>query len=338
MINICLIGLGNFGMVIYNKIEEIQGMRVISCYHPELKKAKAFNPEKGTDNLDAAILCSDAVIITTPNDKHYEFIKKACSYRKPVFVEKPITSKYEDAIKIKPNSDGNFIMVGHNQRREGVYRLAKKLIDENNIGKIISVYFNLSHGGAFSFKKSQWRYSFERHKEGPLITAGIHIIDTVHYLFGRVDSVFAKIKNLTKETDAPDCNSVILTLQNGASVYLESNYNIASEELCAIRGTEGTIYINRGSLSLRKGRDVYLEGKFVSSSPINMDVKEVDTIREELVEFKESILDGHYDCIETGLQEGINAMAVIEACNQSNKLKKEIKMNSFKEYFANSPS
>lgn len=330
-VELCLMGLGNFGRVIYNKIEQIECCEIKYCYHRNEEKARKFDSEKGTSNLEKALGEADGVLIVTPNDAHFENIKECLKADKHIFVEKPITSLYRDALKLKRMIKKDLVfMVGHNQRRESYFRHAKKLLDKNKLGKVVSAYFDLSHGGAFSFVPTQWRYSRRRHREGPLITAGVHLMDTAHYLFGEVDSVYAKISNISRQTEAPDCNAVILGLKNEASVFMQANYNMPSEESYTVHGTEGTIYINRGNFFLRMGRDRRVHDTFIPSKPSLIKLKYVDSVKEELVEFRDAIKFGKK--VETGFKEGLNALALIEACYQSSKTNRAVFMKGFRDY------
>lgn len=331
-VKLCLMGLGNFGRTLNHKVGQIKGLKISYYYHPNRKKAEKFSPKKGTCDLKNALKNVDGVIIATPNDIHFENIKKCIMAGKHIFVEKPITSLYEDALKLKPLLRGDLVfMVGHNQRREGHFRQAKKILEKNKLGKIVSAYFNVSHGGAFSFSPEQWRYGIKRHREGPLMTLGVHLMDTAHYLFGRVDSVYARINNISGQTEAPDCNAVVLGLKSGASVFLQANYNMPSEETFIIHGTEGAIYIKRGELSLRMGRDRRINNSFVPSEPSPVKFKKIDSIKEEVGEFRDAIIGSKK--VETGFKEGLNALALIEACYQSNKKNKVVFMKDFKDYY-----
>lgn len=326
-------GLGNFGRVLDQKIRQIKGLEISHYYHPNIQKAKKFNSEKGISDLKTALGNVDAAIIATPNNAHFENIRKCFKASKHIFVEKPVVGFYKDVLKLKRIlPKGLVFMVGHNQRRENHFREVKKIFNKNKLGKIVSAYFNISHGGAFSFNPKQWRYNLKTHREGPLTTLGIHLMDTVHYLFGRVDSVYARISNISGQTEAPDCNAVVLGLKNGASIFLQANYNMPSEEIFIIHGTEGTIYINRGEFSLRMGRDSRINNAFVPSRSLLIKLEKIDSIKEELEEFRDAIIGKKK--VETGFKEGLNALALIEACYQSNKLKKAVFMKDFKDYYA----
>ncbi len=332
-LKLSLIGTGNFGKIIFSKVEKIPGCEIVYCYHPKEAKAKKFHPKKGTSDLKKAINEVDGVIIATPNDMHTEFIKKAIKAGKHIFVEKPVTNLYKTTLALKPlvKKHRKVFMTGHNKRRDGCFRKTKQIIDSGKLGKIVNVSFNFSHGGAFKFVPSQWRWSAKRHREGPLITLGIHFIDVIHYLFGPVKSVSAVISNLTRKTQAPDCNALLLTLKNGATVFLQSNYNMPSEKICTIYGTEGAIYIDRDKLLLRMGRDTTKKGRYIHSKPKPVKFRKTDSIDEELREFCKAMRGK--DKVETGFREGLNALAVIEASYQSSSKHKVVDMKSLKGYW-----
>lgn len=332
-IKLCLIGLGNFGRILDRKVGEISGLEILRYYHPHEKKARMFNPKKGTSDLDKALEDVLGVIIATPNNAHFRNIWDCLKAGKHIFVEKPLTGFYQDAVKLKRMlAKDKIFMVGHNQRRENYFRQAKKILKENKLGKIVSAYFNVSHGGAFSFTPNQWRYNIKSHREGPLLTLGIHLMDTVHYLFGGVRSVYARISNISKQTEAPDCNAVVLSLKNKASVFMQTNYNMLSEETFIIHGTEGTLYIDRGNIVLRMGRDRKMANQFIVSRPAPIKLKKTDSLKEELEEFRDAIIGKKK--VETGFEEGLDALALIEACYQSNKKNKIVFMKDFKDYYA----
>ena len=330
-VKLCLMGLGSFGKTLDKKVGQIKGIEILHYYHPDIKKAKNFNAKKGTSDLKNALSDVDGVIIATPNNAHFKNIKKCIDAGKHIFVEKPVTGLYKDALKLKQILPKDLVfMVGHNQRRESCFREAKNILEKNKLGKIISAYFNISHGGAFSFTPDQWRYDVKSHREGPLMTLGIHLMDTVNYLFGSVNSVYARINNISGKTEAPDCNAVLLGLKNGASVFMQSNYNMPSEEICVIHGTEGTMYVDRGKLSLRIGRDRRIDNSFVPSESVSVKLKKTDSIKEEFQEFRDAI-NGRKK-VETEFREGLNALALIDACYESNKKNKVIFMKDYKDY------
>lgn len=273
----------------------------------------------------------NVVFVVTPNDQHFKLVEHVLKEgRHHVFVEKPITAFWYEAlgVSLARKDRQKVLMVGHNQRREAVFRKAKEILDSGKIGRLVSVYFNYSHGGGFTLPLGSWRADPKRHREGPLITLGSHCFDTLHYLFGSVESVSAIIQNLTRHTEVPDSNAVLLRMDNGATVFLQADYNIPSEKILLIHGTEGVIGIDRDKIHLRIGRDVDRK----PSEYEEVSVMPVDTIQEELQEFFLAI-EGKAT-VETGYDEAFNVMMVLECCVRSHLEKRMINVHEvFPDYF-----
>lgn len=328
------IGFGNFAKRLAPKMPLHDDIKILLYFHPDQTKAVQRFGVKAEWDLDRALNNSEinAVFITTPNDKHAEYIKAALQYGKHVFVEKPLTAGLTDALKLLPQlrNNKNVFMVGHNMRRKRAIRRMKTILASGVIGKVVSVYGNTSKGIAFDLSPINWRFSQSRHREGPLITVGIHLIDVFHYLFGAIHSVSAIIKNISGKTDAPDSNAVLLNLECGATAFLEANYNTPSEDILNIYGTDGSIYLHRGGLYYRLGRD---KNKIPSELiPIALD--NINTLAEEIDEFFAAI-EGRAR-VETGYQEALNALAVVEACFQSHQSRRQIEIKGVtREYFQN---
>lgn len=318
-VGICITGYGNFGKKLYEKLSKMDACEVKYLYHPDPEKSAKYGL-LGTSDIDRLWDDSelDAFVITTPNDQHFKMLGELLfRARHHIFVEKPMTASCEEALTLQQLVEicPKVFMVGHCQRREGVYRKAKELLSNGAIGKAVNVNFNLSHGGAFSISSTDWRASATRNVLGPLDMLGSHCIDTIHYLFGKVDSVCAKLQNLSGRTEAPDSAVAVLHLANGASVFLQCNYNVPSERYCFISATEGAIYIERDKIWLRTGRDVQEGKRFVPAEKKELTTIKVDPIEEELEEFISAIQnDGK---VETGYLEGLAVVRVLEACRTS---------------------
>ena len=307
--------MGNFGKVLYDRLKRLPGVEVVCAFHPtDIGRAGRWGCG-GTSNLEQVL--SDptihGVIISSPNRDHADYIRQAISHQKHIFVEKPMTALYAEALELKASLDqyGSVFMVGHSHRRYAAMRAAKEILASQCLGPIINVSINSSHGGAFHFTSKMWRYHLATHREGPLVTVGVHLFDTLHYWLGPVRRVCAMIKNRSCCTEAPDCNAVMMEMANETMVLLQANYNVPSEDRIEIFGTEGVVSINRLKAWKRMGRDV----NQVPSKPNAISLKDHDPFAEEMSEFVNSIRRGQRP--ETGFQEGLNALAVAEACYRS---------------------
>ena len=316
IIGICIVGYGGFAKKqLHPRLLKIDGCEVKYLYHPNEAKSRVYG-ELGSSNLEA--ICADdsvqAFVIASPNDKHYELLHQLLQAGKHhVFVEKPIVDTLAslESLKRLAADYRKVLMVGHCQRRESAYRLAKKFLTEGRIGKAVSVDFNVSSGRVFAMSPDEWRASAEHNPLGPLAMVGSHCIDTVHYLFGTMQSVYARLENFIGRTQAPDASFVTMNLECGVTVFLQCHYNVPSEKYCRISGTEGAIYIDHGRIWLRS-REEYKKRPY---EPNEYQVTQVDVIEEELREFIDAIRNGTK--VETGFEEGSAVIEVLDACYRS---------------------
>ena len=324
-IGICIVGYGGFGRKLHGYLSKMDECEVKYLYHPNKEKALLYG-ELGCWDLEK-ILADDSVdafVIATPNDQHFKMLGELLFLNKHhIFVEKPMVVSYAEALALPQlvEMHTKVLMVGHCYRRESVYRKAKELLDAGTIGKIVNINFNYSSPKAFTIRENDWRASATRNDLGPLAMVGSHCIDTVHYLFGKAESVYAQLRNLSGKTEAPDTSSVMMNMENGATVFLQCHYNVPGEKYCFISGTEGGIYVERDKIWLRLGREAY---KSAPSEKKELTVAKVDPIEEELKEFLDAIRTGRE--VETGYQEGLEVVRVLEACRKSAKENKVIRL------------
>ena len=328
------IGFGSFAKRLEPHVLVNSGAEVLRYLYPNKDESiRRFGPKACWD-LEKSISDPEVTIvfITTPNDQHTEYLKAALKHGKHIFVEKPITARLSDTLELLPKlrENKNILMVGHNMRRKRSIRRVKTIVSSEVIGQVVNIYANLSKGITFDISSDDWRFSRTRHREGPLITVGVHLIDVLHYLFGPVNSVSAVIKNISGKTEAPDSNAVLLNFESGTTAFLEANYNTPSEDFLYIFGTKGSIYLNRENLYYRLGRDK----NRVPSELTPVTLGRVDTLAEEMQEFFTAIEE--VSRVETGYQEALNALTVVEACYRSHQSQKWIEIKSVtREYFQN---
>ncbi|MDB5196560.1 MAG: oxidoreductase [Flaviaesturariibacter sp.] len=103
----------------------------------------------------------ELVVVNTPNYTHYDFTRKALEAGKHVIVEKPFTihiAEGEELIRLAKEK-GLLLSVYQNRRFDSDYKVVKKIIDEQALGKIIEAEFHFDR-----FKED---LSPKIHKETP---------------------------------------------------------------------------------------------------------------------------------------------------------------------------
>jgi len=125
----------------------------------------------------------DSVIVTCKDSDHDYYIVKALEKGCDVISEKPVTTTFEKALKIKDAKDktGKDVIVTFNLRFQPFFRQVKELIKAGEIGDILSVHFewmlNTVHGADY-FR----RWHRKRENSGSLLVhKSTHHFDLVNW-------------------------------------------------------------------------------------------------------------------------------------------------------------
>lgn len=158
-IKIGLFGAGYFGNFHLNNLLKTP-FEVIGFFDTDEERAKEIELKydvKRYSDPTKLIIDSDALDITTPTTSHYKLIKKALSFGKHIFVEKPMTTNIKEAkdiLEIQKKSDCK-LQVGHIERYNPIINElnlsnkkivnieANRLFPYNPRGTDVSVVFDL---------------------------------------------------------------------------------------------------------------------------------------------------------------------------------------------------
>ena len=312
-VKIGLIGVRGYGRIIAQAILKVPQLDLAQCYHYDKDVCQEYAGKYScecADSIEELMSNSavEAVAIVTPNYLHYGQVLMALDHKKHIFVEKPVTYNVQTAIEVgeRLKSTDVVFMVGHNFRRKAPIRKIKAFIDEGALGDIVTAEMNGSHGGAFNFDETMWRWHRKTCEGGPLIMNGVHASDTLEYLVGPIESVSSIVKKLYAPTEAQDTSLSLVEFESGATGYICNNYNIPSVKYLNIYGTEGSVFCDFNELYIRRGRDI----NRVPSPREYVSFGEIDEQVEELTEFAKAILNG--TPVETGFNEGLRAILFVE--------------------------
>ena len=160
----------------------------------------------------------DTVIVCTPPDSHFSYVKMALEARKNVLVEKPFTQKSEQSkalLELARNSD-SIVRCGFNHRFHPAVVELKKIID---LGKLGAIKFSRSlYGiGLRHEYQHEWRANPSVAAGGQFMEQGSHLVDLMQFLLGNINSVFLKPMNfILPSTSGEDSGLALLTHDNSA--------------------------------------------------------------------------------------------------------------------------
>jgi predicted dehydrogenase len=214
----------------------------------------------------------DVVDICLPNYLHKEAVLAAINAGKHVICEKPLANDAADCKELLEAAEkaGILHQVGFNWRLPPAVQLAKKLIEEGELGQILDFRgFWLSEWGIDPDVPVSWRFEKSKCGSGSLGDIGGHIIDYARYLVGEFTEVSAVAETYIKErplpggggaygskgheeramgkVDVDDNVAFMARFDNGGYGYLEATrfspgrYNYAGFE---IHGMKGSLFFN----------------------------------------------------------------------------------------------
>ena len=124
---------------------EVEGSRVVAIMSRHELKARAYAEHHGISRwyTDAQALIDDpdvnAIYIATPPSAHATYAIMAMRAGKPVYVEKPLASTYDDCVRINHVSQvtGVPCFVAYYRRYLPYFQKVKQLVSEGAIGNIL---------------------------------------------------------------------------------------------------------------------------------------------------------------------------------------------------------
>lgn len=228
-------------------IRALKAFDLVAVSSSDPAKVHAIEPDVTVyPTAEALLVATDAdlVIITSPNDTHYNLAKLALEQGKHVLIEKPFVTNSADGRALIKLADevGRVLSVYQNRRYDSDFLTVKKLIDNKTLGDI-RVFE--AHFDRFRPKvRDRWRET-ALDGGGILFDLGPHLIDQVLCLFGLPDTVNAEVKTLRSGGVCPDFAHLTLTYPDKL-VQLQASLFVATQNLrFLVQGERGN-YLKYG--------------------------------------------------------------------------------------------
>lgn len=170
------------------------------------------------DDLGAALasLAPSGVIISSPNEWHYEQARLCVEQDIPVLIEKPITSSYDDAVRLVEliSQRGARAIVGHHRAHSPLIHTARAIIEAGRLGRLVAI-----QGSAIFYKPPEYFDAGPWRREpggGPILINLIHEIGMLRSLCGEISAVQAIASNAIRGFAVEDTAVINLQFRNGA--------------------------------------------------------------------------------------------------------------------------
>jgi predicted dehydrogenase len=203
----------------------------------------------------------DVIDIATPNDTHAEIAIAAAHAGKHVICEKPLARTLEEAQEMYDAvlAAGVVNMVAFNYRRTPAVVLAREIVAEGEIGRILNFRGTyMSDWSADPNVPRSWRLQKAVAGSGALGDIGSHVLDIARYIVGEVTSVNAVaqtyIADRPEQTDGADKLGSAEKISAGPRVPVD----VDDEVIAVLRFADGAVG------SLEASRNAYGRNNFLT--------------------------------------------------------------------------
>ena len=332
-VRIALTGTGLAGKHHARAIEAADGVVLCAIADPA-ESAKVMSDKYGVPYYPVlgdmmANQKPDGIILATPNQVHVsgglDCVVAGC----PMLVEKPLATTAEEAKVLvdAAREAGVPVLVGHHRRYNPLIRKARELIDQGELGTILSV-----HGTCWLYKPDEyfeiapWR---KAKGAGPVSVNLAHDIDLIRYLCGDVISVQAQANPARRGFENEDTAVALLRFDSGAigtisvsdtivapwswelTAHENSIYPSTSQSCCFIGGTHGSLSLPDMTLWRSSGERSWW-------NPISATIMPVDFSEPLIVQIRHfaAVIRGEESPLVSG-EEGLKTLKIIEAIQRS---------------------
>jgi predicted dehydrogenase len=144
MIGIAVVGYGYWGPNLVRNFWEVPGARLVSVCDMRTERLAGVQSRypvvEITSRFDEVLADPrvDAVAIATPVSSHYELALRALQAGKHVFIEKPMTTTSEQALRLIDEAERRQLVIGvdHTFVYTGAVRKMRELVEAEGIGDI----------------------------------------------------------------------------------------------------------------------------------------------------------------------------------------------------------
>jgi predicted dehydrogenase len=319
-----IVGIGTWGQNLVRSVEGSDRIRFVAGATRTPAKAEEFCRAHAVALFSSyeELLGSDidAVVLTTPHSQHCDEIVAAAKAGKHVFVEKPLGLSLEEAGRaVRACAERKLTLaVGYNWRFQPALREIKAMLDDGRLGKPLHLEGNFCGPSAYRFAREHWRQDREEAPAGGMTGRGVHVVDAMLYLAGRIDAVAAQSLRLAHDFGMDDTTSMLFRFAGGATGYLGTVVATAETWRLQVFGSKGWAEVGGVEhLTTWQMRACFIDGSDVTrkEKPQTVGFPAVSTERAELEHFAESALSRRPLAVPGG--DEVHNVAVLEAIVKS---------------------
>lgn len=235
--------------------------KVTIVWDEEADKGKAFAEELGVEfepDLDKLLAREDvdAVCVNAPTNMHHEVLVKAAKAGKHIFTEKimALTSQQCMDIKAAVDASGVKFCISYPHRTLPRNLFAKKVLEENLLGKVTYLRVRNAHSGASSNWLPAHFYDAVQCGGGAMIDLGAHPMYLIPWFLGTPEEMTSTFTHVTGR-EVEDNAVTVMKYKDGTVAVSETGFvSSNSPYMLEIYGTEGSLVVVDDDIKLISGR------------------------------------------------------------------------------------
>ena len=297
--NLGFVGLGNYSINHQRAVQKNPDLVLESVFDIDPERAdeaaRTFGAKRASSIEDlAGDPDVEAVVITTPNNRHFDDFKVCAAHGKHVFVNVPVTTSRAEAAEMLrlANEKDLTYMAGHNLRKNPAISHLKNRLDAGDVGTLHSVHASVGGATAYDLTPDNWRY---RRKNAPLLPfaqMAVVFIDLVLDIMGAPEKISAFMSKRDGAGESPDLGAVIGRYADGRLSCIGASYVSHPGYEITFAGSDARI-----TWDSHDGNAVTLIG---TETRQRKSFDRIDEQYEELAEFAH--------CVETGASPSANGV------------------------------
>ncbi|MBS3787854.1 MAG: Gfo/Idh/MocA family oxidoreductase [Candidatus Bipolaricaulota bacterium] len=195
----------------------------------------------------------DFISICTPTGTHSQFAIPAAEAGKNLVIEKPLETTPERCDKILNAAEKHGIQLSvifQNRFKSPVKRI-KGAVEEGNLGQLVIGKAEINWYRSEDYYSNNWKGTKKYDGGGALINQGIHTIDLLQWMLGKVVKVNGNVKILKHEIEGEDAGVATLEFAHGGLGIVTGSTAVypGLEEHLGLYGTQGSIELKGNKIT-----------------------------------------------------------------------------------------